>query len=108
LTVGDCQEIKDIYQGILSRFATYRRPGAYLVDVFPSLATNPLFNLFSSWKKRAQEIFFLDSAIYSAYWNWMKAQIEQGTAPHSWGKEFVQSDYGKHGVDEMGAIYTAY
>lgn len=38
----------------------------------------------------------------------MKKEVEQGTAPHSWGKEFVQSNYGKHGVDEAGAIYTAY
>jgi len=38
----------------------------------------------------------------------MKKEVGQGTAPHSWGKEFVQSNYGKHGVDEAGAIYTAY
>jgi len=38
----------------------------------------------------------------------MKREVAEGTAPYSWGKEFVQSDYAKHGVDEMGAIYTAY
>jgi hypothetical protein len=38
----------------------------------------------------------------------MKKEVEQGTAPHSWGKEFVQSNYARHGVDEAGAIYTAY
>ena len=49
-----------------------------------------------------------DFAIYEEYWKQMKKEVEQGTAPHSWGKEFVQSNYGKHGVDEAGAIYTAY
>jgi hypothetical protein len=38
----------------------------------------------------------------------MKKEVEDGTAPHSWGKEFVQSDYAKYGIDEMGATYTAY
>jgi len=38
----------------------------------------------------------------------MKKEIEEGTAPHSWGKGFVQSDYSKHGIDELCAIYTAY
>lgn len=38
----------------------------------------------------------------------MRKEIEDGTAPHSWGKGFVQSDYGKHGIDELAAIYAAY
>lgn len=38
----------------------------------------------------------------------MKSQIANGTAPHSWGKAFVESNYEKHGIDELGAIYTAY
>jgi hypothetical protein len=31
----------------------------------------------------------------------MKKEVEDGTAPHSWGKEFVQSNYSKYGIDEM-------
>jgi hypothetical protein len=106
LTSGDCEEIRQIYS-ILQRFASFRRPGAYLVDVIPELANLPFFDLFSSWKKIADDIFQKDSAIYAQFWNRMKKEIEAGTAPHSWGKEFVQSDYARHGVDEMGAIYTA-
>jgi hypothetical protein len=106
LTAGDCQEIRDIY-GILTRFASFRRPGAYLVDVVPQLADSWLFNLFSPWKQRADEIFLKDSAVYTAYFKRMKKEVEDGTAPHSWGKEFVQSNYAKYGIDEMGAIYTA-
>jgi hypothetical protein len=107
LTPGDCEEVKQIY-GILERFATFRRPGAFLVDVVPELADSWLFNLISPWKKRAREIFEKDSAVYEAFWKRMKREVADGTAPYSWGKEFVQSDYAKHGVDEMGAIYTAY
>jgi hypothetical protein len=105
--IGDCEEIRQIY-GILGRFAGFRRPGAYLVDVLPELESIPFFDLISPWKKVANDIFQKDSAVYETYWKQMKKEIEQGTAPHSWGKEFVQSNYGKHGVDEMGAIYTAY
>lgn len=50
----------------------------------------------------------LDAAIYRAFWERMKKEIQDGTAPHSWGKGFVQSDYTKHGIDELGAIYAAY
>ena len=47
---GDCEEVKQIY-GILERFATFRRPGAFLVDVIPELADSWLFNLVSPWKR---------------------------------------------------------
>jgi hypothetical protein len=53
------------------------------------------------------EIQRKDEQVYSSFWNDMKAQIADGTAPHSWGKAFVQSNYEKHGIDELGAIYTA-
>jgi hypothetical protein len=77
------------------------------VDVIPELQNFPLFDLLSPWKKVADEIFKKDFAIYEEYWNQMKKEVENGTAPHSWGKQFVQSNYAKHGVDEAGAIYTA-
>ena len=103
---GDCQEIRDIYS-VIARFAYYRRPGAFLVDTFPSLANNRLFNMFSSWKREGKEIQEADTKIYRAYWESMEKEIRDGTAPHSWGKGFVQSDYTKHGIDRLGAIYAA-
>jgi hypothetical protein len=107
LIAGDCQEIRDIYS-VIARFAYYRRPGAFLVDTFPSLADNRLFNLFSSWKREGREIQAADTKVYTAYWEGMEKEIREGTAPHSWGKGFVQSDYTKHGIDRLGAIYAAY
>jgi len=38
----------------------------------------------------------------------MKREIKEGTAPHSWGKLFFQSNYEKMEIDELGAIYAAY
>lgn len=94
--------------GILGRFATFRRPGAYLIDVFPELGDWRLYDYLSGWKQRADEIHNLDTAVFTHFWNKMKMEIDDGTAPHSWGKLFVQSDYQKQGVDELTAIYAAY
>jgi hypothetical protein len=107
LRLGDCEDIRKIYS-ILGRFASFRRPGAWLVDVVPWLENSRIYDFFSPWKKVADEIFEKDYAIYEDYFKAMKAKVEEGKAPHSWGKEFVQSDYARHGVDEAGAVYTAY
>jgi hypothetical protein len=78
------------------------------VETFPSLANNAIFNMFSSWRQIGKEIQKQDQAVYQSFWNDLKQKIADGTAPHSWGKAFVQSNYEKHGMDELGAIYTAY
>ena len=106
-TIGDCDEIRKIY-GVLARFTTFRRPGAYLIDVIPELQNWPLYDTLSGWSKIADEIHKEDTAVFAYFWNKMKKEIENGTAPHSWGKLFVQSDYSKFGIDEKGAIYAAY
>jgi hypothetical protein len=74
----------------------------------PELEYLPFYEYFSSWKKVGDDIHHKDAEIFTHFWNRMKVEIATGTAPHSWGKEFVQSDYAKHGIDELGAIYTAY
>lgn len=106
LILGDCEEIRQIY-GVLTRFATFRRPGAYLIDVWPELQNWPLYDMLSGWKKTADDIHKQDTAVFTHFWNKMKEEIDSGTAPHSWGKLFVRSDYKKHGVDDLAAIYAA-
>jgi hypothetical protein len=103
----DCEEIRQIYS-VIARFAYYRRPGAFLVDTFPQLANSRIWDWLSSWRQEGMQIQALDTAIYRAFWERMKKEIEAGSAPHSWGKGFVQSDYEKLGIDELGAIYAAY
>jgi Cytochrome P450 len=103
---GNCEDISNIYK-VTARFSTFRRPGTFIVDTFPQLANLPLFDLISPWRKRGAAIQKEDEAIYREFWNRMKRSVEDGTAVHSWGKGFVQSDYTKHGIDELGAIYAA-
>ena len=38
----------------------------------------------------------------------MVKEIEEGKAQHSFGREFVQSDYKAMGVDEVQAAYIWY
>src|SRR5271169_4210097 len=60
--IGDCEEVRQVY-GVLGRFVTYRRPGSFLVDTFPSLAEIPLYNAFSNWKQLGKKIYEADSEV---------------------------------------------
>lgn len=104
--LGDCEEVRQVY-GVLGRFVTYRRPGSFLVDTFPSLAEMPLFNMFSNWQKVGAEIHKADSEVFMSFWRQMLKEVEAGTAPHSFGRDFVQSNYKAQGLDELDAAYTA-
>jgi|SRR5579859_7989409 len=107
LTVGDNPDVRDIFS-VIGRVASYRRPGSSLVDMFPALANFPLYDYLTSWRARAQKMADLDAEVWSRFWYGMKRQVENGTAPHSWGKEFMRSNYEKYGIDELGAIYAGY
>jgi hypothetical protein len=105
--IGDCEEIRKIYS-VLERFSDVRRPGAYLVDTFPSLAKFPLFDLFSSWRRIGNGYHQKDYTIYKEFWEEMVKEIEKETAPHSFGKEFVKSDFRSLGIDQVQAAYIWY
>jgi len=90
---------------VLERFSDVRRPGAYLVDTFPELANFPLYNLFSNWRKIGDEYHKKDYQIYKEFWDTMVKEIDEGKAQHSFGKEFVRSDYKGMGIDEVQAVY---
>jgi len=107
LNAGDCKEIRKIYS-VLERFSDVRRPGAYLVDTFPELANFPLFDLISSWRRVGNEYHRKDYEIYKEFWDIMVREIEMGKAQHSFGKEFVQSDYKSLGIDDVQAAYVWY
>ncbi|KAF2180282.1 cytochrome P450 [Zopfia rhizophila CBS 207.26] len=103
--IWDCEEIHQI-NAILARFGRIRQPGRYLVDTFPSLADNVLFNCVSSWKREGQEHHKADAAFWMSLWNRMRAEINNGTAPHSFGKGFIQSDWASKGLDQLQGAYT--
>lgn len=104
---GDCEEIRKIYS-VLERFSDVRRPGAYLVDTFPELANFRLFDLISPWRRIGNEYHQKDYEIYKEFWDIMVKEIEKGKAQHSFGKEFVQSDYKAMGIDDVQAAYIWY
>src|SRR5436190_23717629 len=93
---------------MLERFITYRRPGSFLVDTFPSLAFILLFNFFSNWQRVGAEIYKADSEVFLSFWNQMLEEVKAGTASHSFDRDFVQSNYKAQGLDELDAAYTAY
>jgi hypothetical protein len=105
MDTGDCEEIRMIFE-VLGRFTQYRRPGSYFVDIFPSLADNRFFNMISNWKKKGEAIFKSDTKVFMSFLTQMQKDIEAGTAPPCFGKEFIQSNFADHGLDIIDAAYT--
>ncbi|EXJ53393.1 uncharacterized protein A1O5_13382 [Cladophialophora psammophila CBS 110553] len=98
-----CPEIRRIFE-VLGRFVQCRRPGQWLVDVYPSLAANPIFNYFSSWKQIGTRFHDLDEAIWMDFWQACKEKVDAGIAPHCFGK-ILQASYEKLGLTEGQAAW---
>lgn len=62
--------------------------------------------MFSNWRQFGDDIHKTDAAVWMGFWNDMVAEVNHGTAPHSFGKGFVQSDYLSKGLDELQAAYV--
>ncbi|KEF54941.1 uncharacterized protein A1O9_09384 [Exophiala aquamarina CBS 119918] len=105
IPVWDCPEIHEI-NALAARFGRVRQPGRYLVDTFPGLANNPLFNLVSNWKRDGEEHHKADAGFWMSLWNRLRGEIEKGTAPPSFGKGFVQSGWSSNGLDELQGAYA--
>jgi len=103
---GNCQDVKEIFE-VLGRFVQVRRPGEWLVDVFPQLASSKLFDMVSNWRRVGRSFYEADRQVFLKFWNRMKEDIANGTAPHCFGKEFIQSDLDKHGIDSEQAAWIA-
>ncbi|KAF2183899.1 cytochrome P450 [Zopfia rhizophila CBS 207.26] len=103
--VWDCEDIHQI-NAINARFGGIRQPGRYLVDTFPRLADNFLFNCISNWKREGEEHHKADAAFWMALWDRMRGEINNGTALHSFGKGFLQSDWASKGLNEMQGAYV--
>jgi hypothetical protein len=104
---GDCEEVKMVFE-VLARFTSFRRPGSYMVDTFPSLASNPFFNWFSNWKRDGKEIHKADTKVFMTFLRRMQEDIETGTAKHCFGKELLQADLAEHELEELDAAYIMY
>jgi hypothetical protein len=99
----NCSEIRRIFE-VLGRFVQVRRPGQWLVDVFPSLAVNPVYNCFSSWQRVGNEFHARDEEVWMEFWNECKTKVAAGKAPHCVGK-ILQGSYEKYGLNESQAAW---
>ena len=90
---------------MMAHFANVRRPGAYLVDTCPALAKFPFFDLFSKWRSIGKSYFDSDLSIWLRYWNQAVKEVEAGSAKHSFGKDFIQSEYHQQGWEPWQAAY---
>ncbi|KAF2119273.1 cytochrome P450 [Lophiotrema nucula] len=99
----DCPEIHRIFE-VLGRFVQCRKPGQWFVDVLPSLANSTVFNFFSQWRRIGNTFHALDDATWMTFWNQMKAEIVNGTAPHCFGR-ILQGGYEKQGLSESQAAW---
>ncbi|KAK5173517.1 uncharacterized protein LTR77_002198 [Saxophila tyrrhenica] len=99
----DCDDVRNIFD-VLGRFVQVRRPGQWTVDVVPGFADDPIFNMFSNWKKVGRSFHDKDNAIFMEFWNRLKRSIEDGTAAHCFGK-VLQSSYEKQGLNESQAAW---
>ena len=104
-SVGEHPDLKKIFQ-VLQRFGYIRRPGNWLVDSFPALARYKLFDLVSNWRTFGADIHRKDSEVWMYFWRRMQEEVDQGTAPHSFGKAFMTGDWQKKGIDELQAAYV--
>ena len=60
----------------------------------------------SNWREFGKSVHEADSAVWMSLWNAMLDEVQKGTAPHSFGKGFVQSDFNSKGLDELQAAYV--
>lgn len=97
--------IKEIFQ-VLDHFTLMSEPGAWIVDAFPSLAKLPSF-LVQNWWKTGRQWFEFDSGVYLKLYRNLVQQVNEGTAPDCYVKDFYLGDPAKNGIDEVGAAYAA-
>ncbi|KAK8196771.1 hypothetical protein M8818_006938 [Zalaria obscura] len=98
--------IPKIY-GVLDNFQKMTKPGAFLIETFPSLKVLPEW-MVQNWRTFGQKIFEHDHKIYLGLWRELKSKVENGTAPPCFVKDFMESDFEKQGIrDELQAAYQA-
>ena len=97
--------IKKIFE-VLEHFTLMSEPGAWLVDVFPSLASLPSF-LVQNWWKKGRQWFEYDRQVYLDFYMDIVKQIKEGTAPNCFIKDFYEEGLEKSGIDDEQAAYAA-
>lgn len=97
--------VKDIYH-ILEHFTLMAEPGAWLVDIFPSLTKLPSW-MVQNWWNIGRQWFKEDSTTYLRLYRDMKARVQSGTAPDCFVKDFYLAAASEQEVDDLDAAYAA-
>jgi hypothetical protein len=64
--------------------------------------------MISNWKRDGEQIFEKDTEVFMSFLTQMQKDIQAGTAPPCFGKEFLQSNFADYGLDIIDAAYTWY
>lgn len=103
IPIWNCDEIRRIF-AVLSRFVQVRRPGAWLVDVFPALAENWVFNMISKWKEVGKGFHDADDETWMGFWREMKEEVDDGVVRHCFGRILLR-EYEGLGLSESQAAW---
>ncbi|OAL34607.1 hypothetical protein AYO20_06024 [Fonsecaea nubica] len=91
---------------VLKHFVAMASPGAWLVDAFPSLTCLPSW-MVQNWYNIGREWFKYDSKVYLDLYRNLVKQVDEGTAPDCFVKDFYLGNPAKNGIDELTAAYAA-
>lgn len=86
-------------------FSKAATPGAYLADAFPPLAKLPA--ALQWWRKSALAGYNRQAQIWLKYWNKLRAQMMEKTAPECFVKQFMEDLDAKNDIDEVTAAFVA-
>lgn len=91
---------------VLTNFNEMTRPGAFIIETFPSLRVLPQW-MVGNWRSYGKRCFDHDSKVYLGLWRELREKVDNGTAPPCFCRDFMTSDLEKQGIDELQAAYQA-
>lgn len=90
----------------MKEFSEVAAPGRYLADTIPDIA-NVLPTCLHWWRRSVLPMQHRQQQIWMKFWNRLAKQIETGSAPECFVKQFIESDYPKFGISEVQAAFLA-
>ncbi|KAH8732630.1 cytochrome P450 76C3 [Phaeosphaeriaceae sp. PMI808] len=100
----DCDEVRNIYS-LMNDFSIVAKPGAYLADTLPFIASLPLS--LQWWRSGLKPLFDKQANLWMSFWTSLKTQLQTKQAPECFVKQFIESDYQKQGISELQAAFLA-
>jgi hypothetical protein len=80
-------------------------PGKWIAETIPPLADLPQWMQW--WRPAALKYQDHQSRVWMKYWNKLKDQIKDGTAPECFVKQFAESKYQEKGISDIQAAFLS-